>query len=410
MVRVDLNGLLPATGPRTGPEAEANGGLVDDLARLSREFHDWRLAERTHPLPAPAELRAIGTLAGAIRNEFETLVVIGAEQDVAAIGALVEALAAQEPARGRQIILADSADPGAMEALLGEVDLHRTAFNVVSTTGGGPDTVAQFLVVRDRLLRELGAIAYRRHVVVTTHPRSGPLRQIVDDEGFQDLALDPSHPGSGPLDPLTLFPAAVAGIDIEEVVAGAILVEERSRVGGHPLGDPMAALAAALRWRGGRELPGTPMVRSYCDRLAAAAQWFAPRWRRLLSDGSAMTLFLRVEDHGSRVRVPAAYQDLAEIRYLGGHSLGALVNAEQQALEMSLARHGEPSVTIALPVVSAFTLGQLLRLLDGTLQVLASRAGARDDAGDDVHDLLPGFLADGAGADWVARKNPRLIV
>src|SRR5262245_35566852 len=390
VVRVDLNGLLPAAGPVAAADSEESAGLVDDLDRLCRDLHRRRSTERGATPPLPAELRSIDALAASIRNEFETLVVLGPGDEVAAIGALVDAL--HEPGRtggGRRVVLADSADPGAMEALLSEVDLHRTAFNVVSASGGGPETVAQFLVVRDRLLRELGGIAYRRHVIVTTHGTSGPLRQIVADEGFRDVALEPRHARRTPFDALTLFPAAVAGIDVDEVVAGAVLVEERCRATDHPLGDPPSALASALWWRGGREGSGTPTVRSYCERLTAAAEWFAPRWRRLAAGRGGMTLFLRVEDHGSRVRVPAAYQDLEDVRYLGGHSLGALVNAEQRATEMSLALRGQPSATITLPVVSAFTLGQLMQLLEDTLGALASLAGVADDGrGDVVHDLL----------------------
>ena len=46
-----------------------------------------------------------------------------------------------------------------------------------------------------------------------------------------------------------------------------------------------------------------------------------------------VVLFLRVEDHGEPVDVPAAYQDLDDVGYLGGHSLGELLNGEQHATE-----------------------------------------------------------------------------
>ena len=47
--------------------------------------------------------------------------------------------------------------------------------------------MAQFLIVRDRLLREFGAVDYKDHVVVTTEAQRGSLRQIVNDEGFRSL-------------------------------------------------------------------------------------------------------------------------------------------------------------------------------------------------------------------------------
>src|SRR5205823_4996068 len=88
-----------------------------------------------------------------------------------------------------------------------------------------------------------------------------------------------------------------------------------------------------------------------------------------------VVLFARVEDHGVTVDLPTTYQDLEGVGYLGGHSLGELLNVEQRATELALAKRGRPSATLVLPAVNAFTLGQLLYLLETATVVVGALAG-----------------------------------
>src|SRR6266852_4996711 len=66
-------------------------------------------------------------------------------------------------------------------ASLDEVDPHRTVFNVISKSGATAETMSQFLIVRERLLKVLGAVDYNRRVVMTTDADAGALRQSVND-------------------------------------------------------------------------------------------------------------------------------------------------------------------------------------------------------------------------------------
>src|SRR4029077_1023726 len=159
--------------------------------------------------------------------------------------ALVSALG-QAPG-GRQVVVADSIDPDAFGALLERLDLKRTLFNVISKSGETAETMAQFLIVRDRLLRELGAVDYKRHLIVTTDAKDGTLRQIVNDEGFRALSIPAGVGGRfSVLTPVGLFPAAAAGIDVEELLAGAAHMDERGKAAASAGTDPALALAGAL--------------------------------------------------------------------------------------------------------------------------------------------------------------------
>ena len=193
---------------------------------------------------------------------------------------------------------------------------------------------------------------------------------------------------------------------------------------------------------------------AYCERLAATGDWFCQLWAeslgksvelgdrtavwgqtpirlgaadqhsqlQLFVDGppDKVVVFLRVDDHGASVDVPATYQDLEGVGYLGGHSLGALLNAEQRATELALAKRGRPSATLTLPGVTAFTLGQLLFLLQMTAVDLATLAGVDPFGQPGVEEsrrlafgLLgrAGFEASHDEVEaWLAQKDTRFIL
>src|SRR4029450_3528788 len=132
---------------------------------------------------------------------------------------------------------------GALRALLGSVDLQRTLWNVVSKSGDTVETMARFLIVRDRLMREFGAVDYKDHVIVTTEAQRGSLRQIVNDEGFPSLAVPPDIDGgfSG-LSGRGFFPPAPPVVEVEELLAAPAMMDQRMRAAETPLADPALAL------------------------------------------------------------------------------------------------------------------------------------------------------------------------
>src|SRR5262249_9754056 len=224
-------------------------GLESELARVREELGTERAAGKLPfaDLPhARDDVRKVLEAATAVRPpEFDTLVVLGIGG--AALGArtLVQALARE--GSGMRVLIADSIDPEAFGGLLDGLDLRRTLFNVISKSGETAETMGQFLVVRDRLLHELGAVDYKHHVLITTDPQHGAMRQVVHDEGFRALPIPAGVGGRfSVLTPVGLFPAAAAGIDIEELLAGAARVDEQSRAAASPLADPAYVLGGAL--------------------------------------------------------------------------------------------------------------------------------------------------------------------
>ena len=115
----------------------------------------------------------------------------------------------------------DNVDPRTIGHLLEHLQLARALFIVTSKSGGTAETMAQYLVVRDALQREVGDGAHR-HLVFVTDPEKGALRTIARDEGITALDIPPSVGGRfSVLTPVGILPAALVGIDTAALLAGA---------------------------------------------------------------------------------------------------------------------------------------------------------------------------------------------
>jgi glucose-6-phosphate isomerase len=72
------------------------------------------------------------------------------------------------------------------------------------------------------------------------------------------------------------------------------------------------------------------------------------------------------------LEIPRAYPDVAELSYLGGHTLAELLDVERRATAGALAKRGRPNLTIALDAVDAWHVGGLIMLL----QIATAYAGS----------------------------------
>jgi glucose-6-phosphate isomerase len=394
-VRLDVNGMMAdAIGPLGVARGEVEG-LAPRVTEITRTLKTQRAAGALPFYELPYQKDALATLkslAAAVREECDTLAVLGIGGSALGAKTLVSALETT-----RRVLVADNVDPWSFATLLDGLDLARTTFNVVSKSGETPETMAQFLIVRDLLLRQLGAVDYAKRMVITTDADAGTLRQVIHDEGFRDLAVPAGVGGRfSVLTAVGLFPAAVGGVRTDDVLAGAAWMDTRCE-DTSVWRNPAHLLGALLYLADTRHQQRVVVLMPYSDRLRCFAAWFGQLWAeslgkaRTLDDTPAQSgqtplgavgatdqhtllqlfaagppdkviVMLRVEDHGRELPVPAAYADLDSIGYLGGTGLGELLNLEQRATELALVQQGRPVITLSVPQINGFTLGQLFYL------------------------------------------------
>jgi glucose-6-phosphate isomerase len=232
------------------------------------------------------EIRSFADGAG---QAFENVVVLGIGGSALGTIALRTALlgpwwnemSSEERDYFPRLHVLDNIDPDTVGPFLQRLDLGRTLFNVVSKSGSTAETAAQFLVVQAALEAELGD-GWRRHLVFTTDPDRGPLRAIAEAEGIVALPIPPNVGGRfSVLTPVGLLPAALVGIDIEALLAGAR--EMRERCLDPDFGrNPAARLAAALHLADVERDARVHVLMAYSDRLRDCARWYSQLWAESL--------------------------------------------------------------------------------------------------------------------------------
>lgn len=404
------NMLSPRLGGR-GLDPVALDALADRFREVHADVQSRRsagelgfydLAERSGLV---AEIEAFADGPG---QAFENVVVLGIGGSALGATSLLHALRGQDwnerTAEDREhfprLFVLDNVDPDTVASLLDRIDVRRTLFNVISKSGTTAETMSQYLVVRERLREALDdPDGVRRHLVFTTDPETGVLRGIAEDEGIVALPI-PGNVGGrfSVLSAVGLFPAALVGIDSEALLAGARAMVERCDP--DALRDNPAGLFAALQWLADTEA-GAPIhvVMPYSDRLYSVADWFRQLWaeslgKRVNRAGEEVNVgptpvkalgatdqhsqvqlymegpfdktvtFLAVRERGRDITIPALHGEIDALGYLGGRTLGELLDAERRATAAALAERGRMNMTLTLPRLDERALGELLMLLE----------------------------------------------
>ena len=174
----------------------------------------------------------------------------------------------------------DNVDPRTITGVLSIVALPRTLFVVISKSGGTVETLAQYLVVRDRLARE--GLDAARHLAFVTDPVKGALRAIASRDGIPVFAVPPNVGGRfSVLSPVGTLPAALCGVDIEALCTGAMVMRDATM--GDDLLHNAAGLFATLQWRAHAQAgQGQHVMMPYSDALRDLAPWFVQLWAESL--------------------------------------------------------------------------------------------------------------------------------
>ncbi len=303
--------------------------------------------------------------------------------------------------RGPRIHFAENTDPATLSAILDVADPEATWVNVVTKSGSTAETMANFLVIRGVLVDALGDFGFQGRMVATTDPEKGFLKEIADREDLRTLPIPQDVGGRfSVLTPVGLLPAAVTGLNVDALLAGAAqCVDEVEEQGAeHPavVGAAMHFLMDTARGRNVR------VMMTYADALERLAAWFVQLWAESLGkDGKGSTphgavgttdqhsqvqLYMEgpqdkvieiveVGDHPRDLEIPAAYEDLEGVGYLGGHTMAELLNVECDATRKALTEAGRPNATIRLGTVNEENLGYLLQALEIQTAVSGSLYG-----------------------------------
>jgi len=406
---LDVNFMMsPLLGEKEGIAEEEIENLIPALQAIRQEIQEKKdqgqLPFLTLPYDSSLAPRIKSFVQGN-KNWIENFVVLGIGGSALGAKALQTALnhphynlLSKTMRKGfPRVFVADNIDPDGFKALLDLLDIRKTLFNVISKSGGTAETMSQFLIIRDLLKKRLGNRKEKEHLVITTDPEQGVLRKIAGEEQIQSFEIHPLLGGRySVFSAVGLLPAAMGDIDLEELLAGAREMEKRCRT--DSIWENPAYLCAALATLVYKQKKkNIRVVMPYADALKGVGDWFCQLWAESLGKklntkgrevwtgqtplvalgatdqhsqlqlynegpGDKVFTFVGVKHYVNLLSLPKLYPKLEALSYLGGHSLNELIQAEMLATRLTLVKGGRPSLTLMLPKVNPFTVGQLMML------------------------------------------------
>ncbi|MBE0534655.1 MAG: glucose-6-phosphate isomerase [Phycisphaerae bacterium] len=407
------------TAERIGAEHGISDAQFETLAqktvaaveKVNRDRRDGKTPYRDLPTNE-AYPRSAKEVAAELKGKCEVFVVLGiggsALGNIALQTALNPYMYNVDPAqrKGPQFFVFDNVDPVQFGSFLDWIGdrLDTTYFNVISKSGQTAETAAQFLIIRRMLLEKYGPAGAKEHIIATTDTSSGTMRKITDAEGYRSLVVPDGVGGRfSVLSPVGLLSAAVCGIDIDALLAGARAMD--ARVSGSDLRENPAAMNAAIQWHYYQRGKNISVMMPYAYALKDLADWYRQLWAESLGkarDCSGAEVFvgptpvkaLGATDQHSQVQlyregpndkvftfletktfqrdveIAASPESAPELKYLAGKPMSTLLNAEKLATEYALFKMDHrPCLTVLFDDISAATIGQFLYLYEVTTSI-----------------------------------------
>ena len=343
---------------------------------------------------------------------YENMVVLGIGGSALGITALHTALG--EPYRNLtsrkarkgtpRLFVMDNIDPVTFKAMMRLCKPEKTLYNVISKSGGTAETISQLMIIVAALEKKLGAGAIKDHLVVTTSPRgeNAPkslLHPVADAYNLTSFDIPLNVGGRfSVFSPVGMFPAAVLGMDVDAMAAGCAAMDKQcSRAS---LLENPAYLRAAVQYLMDVNKGKTMSVMMpYADGLRDVADWYRQLWAeslgkkfdldkneiyagqtpikalgatdqhsqvQLYREGPNNKIFniLEVKRFGTTLRIPDVLPEVKGLDYLRNATMNKLMAAELQGTVDALKASRRPVMRIVLPALNAYTLAQVLYMLE----------------------------------------------
>ncbi len=340
------------------------------------------------------DFEAMETIAEAVRKRFNHVVVIGSGGS----GLSGAAMMAFAPCDAHSFDFIDNVDPDMLEDVLAKVEIPNTCFIVISKSGTTLETLAMTYAVIGRIKKKIGRTALPAQLMIITEPEKAegdnPLRSLA--RIYDMRVFDHETDIGGRFAILTnvgLLPAAIAGIDIRAIRAGANeMVKQLEQT--ETLENYAPAIGAAIQYGFYQRSRNISVMFPYSQRLSGLSMWYRQCWAESLGkDGKGTTpvcamgstdqhsqlqlylsgqkdklfnmITIKREGTGDVIEVLSNHE---ELDYLNGKTLGDVIAAQQKATYETLAHNRCPVRLIELDALTPEHFGALI--MHFTLEII----------------------------------------
>ena len=339
-------------------------------------------------------LNDLKATAQVLRENCEVVIVAGIGGSYLGARAVIEAMSnsflwLQEKKAGQPTILFAGHNIG--EDYLYELTeyLQDKKFGVIniSKSGTTTETALAFRLLKKQCEDQRGKDMAKKVIVAITDAKKGAARVTADNEGYKSFIIPDNVGGRfSVLTPVGLLPIAVAGFDIEKLVAGATAMEKLCGKD-VPFAENPAAIYAATRnelykhdkkieilvnfnpklhyvsewWKQlygeseGKENKGIfPAAVDFSTDLHSMGQWIQEGERTIYET------VISVEKTNHKLEVPSDAQNLDGLNFLAGKRVDEVNKMAELGTQLAHVDGGVPNIRIVIPALNEESIGGLL--------------------------------------------------
>ncbi len=256
---------------------------------------------------------------------------------------------------------------------------------VISKSGTTTEPAIAFRLLKEQLEAQVGKKEAADRIVAITDAHRGALRQLATEEGYKTFVIDDNVGGRfSVLSPVGLLPIAVAGYDIDALLEGARLMEQKTREASDDNIAMTYAIARNALYRAGKKIE---ILVNYNPKLHFFGEW----WKQLygesegkdhkgifpaavdnstdlhsmgqwIQDGER-TIFetvISVESVNREVVIPTDDANLDGLNYIAGKRVDEVNKMAELGTRIAHIDGGVPNILITIPALSEKYLGELI--------------------------------------------------
>lgn len=370
------------------PMVNTAHSLLTEKNGAGNDFLGWTTLPESYDKEEFARIKAA---AARIRNSCQVFVAIGIGGSYLGARAVIEFLKSPLYNNLKKdtpdvYFAGNNISASALSELLSLCEGKDVCINVISKSGTTTEPAIAFRVFRALLEQKYGKEGARSRIFVTTDRQKGTLKQFSDEAGYETFVVPDDVGGRfSVLTAVGLLPIAVAGIDIDELMAGAAEAM-------HEYSDPSLEANQAYRYAALRNIlyrkgKTTEILVGYEPYAAMFNEW----WKQLFGESEgkdqrgifpASVIFstdlhslgqyiqdgmrnlfetvISVEKDTVSYTIPNDPDNIDGLNFLSGMDMNQVKKTAMQATLLAHVDGGVPNLLIEMSDRSARTLGHLI--------------------------------------------------
>ena len=391
-IRLDTTYVAPFVSEREidaiRPEVTAAHALLHARTGPGNAFLGWLDLPRNYD---KAEYARIKKAAAKIQKTCDVLIVIGIGGSYLGARAVIEFLRSplyNNLKKNTPDVYFSGCNISAsnMQELLAICEGRDVCINVISKSGTTTEPAVAFRVFRGLLEKKYGKEKAKERIFVTTDRARGTLKHFADEAGYETFVVPDDVGGRySVLSAVGLLPIAVAGVDIDALMAGAAAAREAFAEPDLDHND--CYLYAALRNILLRKGKVTEILVGYEPFLQMFCEW----WKQLdgesegkdhkglypasvifstdlhslgqyIQDGvrNLFETVIAVKETGSHLTVPEDPDNIDGLNFLAGKDLNYVNDMAKQGTLFAHIDGGVPNIVLELADRTPYSLGYMI--------------------------------------------------